>query len=269
MLVVTLAFLPSTAAGAVPQTFWAQGSGDFGAEVLQSGGGEMVLSQVSAGVVRWKDKSPAADLRYTVSSGQQPVLVNGWQTLQLGLTPTDITLTGSLFRVQGNASFTASIHGHGRVRTLSGKGTYGVGDDGNGMPLIQWPYNVGRVKVGVITTDAVKLAGSGSLLGDFDTQGKNISFQGRRFGSGRFLDLSKAQDMKVSCRGAGAKKERTSIEGQRVIRCVGSRGRAKVSGSNVHFNVSAALLSASFPEDIAGHLRGRAGAKYHGFFSPF
>ncbi len=270
VLTSLVAFLSlSATAGAVPQTFWAQGAGDFGADVRQSGGGEMVLSQVTAGVVRWKDTSSAKDLTFTVSTGQQPVSENGWQTLYINLTPTDITLKGSKFRVKGDASFTASIHGHGRVRTLGGKGLYGVGDDGNGNPIIQWSYNVKRVKVGVVTTRALTITGRGQMIGDFDTLGKWLNFRGRRFGGGRFVDKSTGQDMEVNCRGVGAKKRRTNSKGRQVIRCLGRRGRAKVKGSNVRFRVSAGRLVASFPKDIAGHLRGRVGAKYHGFFSPF
>ena len=267
--VIVVVLISSAAAAAVPQTFWAQGSGDFGADVKQPGGGELGLTQVTTGTVQWKDRSASEDLSYVVSTGEKPILVNGWQTLFIGLTPTDITLNGSHFRVKGDATFTASIHGHGKVRTLGGNGNYGVGDDGNGNPIIQWPYNVNRVKVGIITTRPRTITGRGNMIGDFDTQRKWLTFRGSRFGGARFVDKSAGQDMEVSCRGVGTKKPRTNSKGQQVIRCVGRRGRAKVRGSNVRFKVSAGRLVAHFPKDIAGHLRGRVGAKYHGFFSPF
>lgn len=255
------------AAWAVPQTFWASGAGDFAAHAVEPGGGQAALTGLTAGVVQWKDTSALKDMTYTVSGGEQPRVENGWLTLNVGSAPVDITIDGSDFELKGNATFTGSLHSHGRVRTLGGSGSYGVGDDGSGNPLLKWTYDVQRAKLGLITSDAAIARGSGLVRGDFNTLGKVIALRGR-VGGVKFTDLSAAQDMAVSCRGAGAKRTRTNSVGQKVVVCLGAGGRATVSGSNVHWQLRAVRVWVSIPADVAGHLRGRWGAYAHGFFAP-
>lgn len=256
------------AASALNQTFWAQGTGDFGANVVEPGGGRLILSQVTDGVVKWKDQSPGHDLAYTVSTGQQPTPHGDWLVLTVGESPTDVTLEGSDFRTIAHATFTVSVQGHGRVGTLHGTGSFGVGDDGQGGPIIQWPYQVMNVKVGEIVTEAVTLTGQGFVFGDANTLGQRLGFRGEAFGGGRFIDSSASQDMVVRCRGRGVKRAESTAGGKQVVRCLGSHGRATVSGSNVHFQARAGRLVAKIPAGIAGHLRGTLGERYRGLFSP-